>query len=248
MESRKYAIIRGGCSGLGREISLRLASEGYDIVGNFADVNQSYKGDALIADVEALGRKCVVHNGDLREYKQVQKLFQTAQEAFGDCLAVFVNNGGIFDGKRLPELEVWEYEELTAIHINAALHCTKEACRVMQGQGGGAIINVTAIASPPVGEVLNVSLERTLFDAFTRSLASTMEPYGVRFNSVLCAMVPSPGEEPPPPMVAPSGPGHDRMCGPFADKGDTDAVCDMIVSMINSPHMSGQIVAPNLRV
>ena len=246
MSKKGYAIVRGGCSGVGREISLRLAREGYDIVGNFADENQAWKGEALVRDVEALGRRCVVHNGDLRDYQNAADLIALAKVSFGDDLAVFVNNGGIFDGKRLPDLEVWEYEELTAIHINALLHCAREARPLLAGTGG-CFVNVTAVACPPEGETMDYGLEKALFDVFTRSLAGTLEPDGIRVNSILSAMVPAPGEEPPPP-APPAGPGHDRMCGPFSDKGDTDQICDCLMQMIGAPYMSGQVISPDIRL
>lgn len=250
MSNKGYAIIRGGCSGAGREISMRLAAEGYDIVGNFADINQSYKGEQLIKDVAALGVGCIAHNGDLRDFENVKTLFETARGAFGDDLAVFVNNGGIFDGKRLPELDIKEYEELTAIHINALLHCVKLSYPLMQARGGGAFINVTSISAPMPGESIDTALERSLFDAFTRSLAKTLDPYNMRMNSILSAMTLAPGETPPPPPEATplSGAGHDRMCFPFSDKGTTDTLCDWLMYIINSPHITGQVVCPNLRV
>mgnify|MGYP002855807719 CR=1 FL=1 len=249
MVQRGYAIIRGGCSGVGREISLRLAKEGYDIVGNFADKNQAYKGEALVKDVEALGRRCIVHNGDLREQKNVVQLVALARESFGDDLAVFINNGGIFDGKRLPDLDVWEYEELTAIHINALLHCVREVYPLM-GKTGGSFINITAVAEPPIREQMDYTLEWSLFQAFTRSLAKTLEPYGVRFNSILSAMVPAPGESPPPPPEPDTlaGPGHDRMCGPFSDKGDTDEITNCMMQIIHSLYMNGQVISPDIRL
>ena len=249
MGQKGYAIVRGGCSGAGREISLRHAREGYDIVGNYADKNQAYKGESLIQDIEALGRCCVVYNADLREQQNVKQLVSFARQSFGDELTVFINNGGIFDGKRLPDLEVWEYEELTAIHINAMLHCVREVYPLME-KNKGSFINITAVASPPAGETLDYTLEWSLFQAFTRSLAKTMEPYHMRFNSIVSAMVPAPGESPPPPPEPDSlaGPGHDRMCGPFFDKGDTDEITNCMMQIIHAPYMNGQVVSPDIRL
>ena len=72
----KSALITGGSRGIGRAIGLRLATQG-------ADVAFSYKGNeaaakATAGEIEALGRRAVAIQGDVREPDSAEAVVKSA--------------------------------------------------------------------------------------------------------------------------------------------------------------------------
>src|SRR5215475_7349045 len=88
--SGKVALVTGSGQGIGRATALRLAREGADVV-----VNYRKNADAAArtqADIEALGRRCLVVQADVSNEEDIARLFAEAQ-ALGPIL-VLVNNAG----------------------------------------------------------------------------------------------------------------------------------------------------------
>ncbi|HAB8781202.1 TPA_asm: SDR family NAD(P)-dependent oxidoreductase, partial [Listeria monocytogenes] len=54
----KVALVTGSSRGLGREIAIALAKEGYDIAVNFS--RNRKKAEEVQQEIEQLGRKCVI--------------------------------------------------------------------------------------------------------------------------------------------------------------------------------------------
>src|SRR5262245_65048466 len=85
----KTALVTGGSRGLGRAIALRLATQG-------ADVAFSYRGNedaakATAAEIEALGRKALAVQGDVRDPETADALVKTVIAELGK-IDILVNN------------------------------------------------------------------------------------------------------------------------------------------------------------
>ena len=85
----KKALVTGGSRGIGRAISLRLASEGADVAINF--VKDEAAAAETAAEIEALGRKAVTIRADISDPKGVKELFTRCKEELGG-LDIFVSN------------------------------------------------------------------------------------------------------------------------------------------------------------
>ena len=90
--SGKTALVTGGSRGIGRAIALRLAPQG-------ADVAFSYRGneaaaDATVAEVEALGRRCVAVQVDARDAGGGRRAGQGRARGVRQ-VDILVNNAGI---------------------------------------------------------------------------------------------------------------------------------------------------------
>ena len=69
--SKKIAMITGGSRGLGRNTAIRLAKNGADIVLTYR--SQQKEGEAVVAEIEGLGRKAVLLQLDVAEVKQFDR-------------------------------------------------------------------------------------------------------------------------------------------------------------------------------
>ena len=91
--AEKLALVTGSTSGIGREIALRLAGSGYDVVVNGfgapAEIEQ------VVKECKEKGaRKVEYHGADLSDVKQIVQMFEFVREKFGRGPDVLVNNAG----------------------------------------------------------------------------------------------------------------------------------------------------------
>ena len=56
------ALITGASRGIGKELALRLAEEGYDIVVNYLFEEEDYAG--TVAEIEKKGVNCLLYTSD----------------------------------------------------------------------------------------------------------------------------------------------------------------------------------------
>ncbi len=89
----KYAIVTGGAIRVGREISIGLAKEGYNIILLY---NRSKKEAHITEkDVEKLNKKCILIQCDISNIKSIRLAFR---EAFKyKNIRLVVNNASIFE-------------------------------------------------------------------------------------------------------------------------------------------------------
>ena len=92
--AERVAVVTGSTSGIGREIALKLAASGYDVVingfGAPAEIEQ------VVKDCREKGAKKVEYHGaDLSDVKQIVQMFEFVREKFGRGPDVLVNNAGM---------------------------------------------------------------------------------------------------------------------------------------------------------
>ena len=115
----------------------------------------------------------------------------------------------------------------------------------MAKQGGGQFITTVCLMPFP-GETPDFSFEISLYEAFTRSLAKTYAPMNVRFNTIISGPLNYP-QDPPMPGAAPEHGEHAVQFAPIMAQESPDEFLDMMVKMVQSPGMNGQVFALNVR-
>lgn len=89
------ALVTGAGKRLGREMALYLARRGYDVAVHYASSRK--EAEAVVKEIEALGRRACALRADLLIESQVEKLVPMAVQGLGGPLTVLVNNASIFE-------------------------------------------------------------------------------------------------------------------------------------------------------
>lgn len=241
-----YVVVRGGVSGAGRYMSLKLAQAGYDVFANTADAAHNFRGDILIKECADLGVKFAYNSGNPTDYAVAEKIVSDADRAIGGKMLCYINNDGVVDGSRLTQLTPPQYQELLDMHFLTLLHCAKTAADHMAKQGGGMFINTAALMPFP-GEEADFTLEISLYEVFTRSLAKTYAPMNVRFNTILSAPLAYLPDPQLAPQEAPKEEEHELQFAPVISTESPDEFLDILLKVVESPGMTGQVFAPNVR-
>jgi len=139
---RRIAVITGAAGGIGRQISLRLAKEGFNIVAS----DLSSESDALknlkeeIESDENFQGKALYHCADVSKESDVQDLVSRSVQEFGG-LGVMIANAGVCHPNNFVDTSVEEWDRTFAINTRGIFLCYKAAAAHMIKQGkGGRII------------------------------------------------------------------------------------------------------------
>ncbi len=183
----KVILITGGSRGIGAATARLAAQRGYDVAISY--VGNVPAARAVVADIEAQGRKGLAVQADSAKPDDVKRLFAAVDETFGR-LDAFFNNAGIF-APAMPflDLPLDRVERMIAVNTTGAFLCAQEAARRMstkRGGRGGSIVNMSSIASWLGGApgVVDYGASKGAIDSMTIGMAKELAGEGVRVNAV----------------------------------------------------------------
>ncbi|MGC2129330.1 MAG: SDR family oxidoreductase [Candidatus Aquilonibacter sp.] len=141
--SDKVAIVTGGDTGIGKAISLALATEGASvIVDYFGDEKPAAE---VVDEITNFGGKAYAEAADISKEDEVAALTAKALKHFGG-IDILINNAGIEHKEPFLKtpLELWN--KVIAINLTGAWICSQAVARQMVKQKrGGRIINISSI-------------------------------------------------------------------------------------------------------
>jgi 3-oxoacyl-[acyl-carrier protein] reductase len=178
----KKALVTGGSRGIGKATALLLARKGTDVAINYVSNDQAAK--EVSGQIEALGRRTLVLQGDVGDPRQVEAVFANIRERWGG-LDVLVNNaGGRCDGPLL-EVDDADWQRALDVHLLGTVRCCRLALPAMIENGEGVVVNISSTAG--LRGVRNIAAYGTVKAAvphLTRCLAMEVSDHNVRVNCV----------------------------------------------------------------
>ena len=177
----KVAIVTGGARGIGREIALKFAREGADIV--IWDVNLEAAG-ATGKEIENLGRQALCGKVDVTNFTQVEESINKTLDKFKK-LDILVNNAGITKDNLLLRMAESDWDAVININLKGTFNCTKAASKVMLKQKSGKILNIASIIGI-IGNFgqANYAASKAGIIALTKTTAKELSSRGICVNAV----------------------------------------------------------------
>ena len=185
-------LVTGGSRGIGAAVARLAATRGYDVCVNYMSNEEA--AEAVVAAVEAEGRKgCAIH-ADVANPMQVEQLFEQASSALGPITGL-VNSAGLTGPSgTLSETTVAAIERVINVNVLGTILCSREALRWMArsaGGAGGAIVNLSSVAAEigSPGEFVWYAATKGAVDSFPVGLAREVGADGVRVNAVAPGLI-----------------------------------------------------------
>jgi NAD(P)-dependent dehydrogenase (short-subunit alcohol dehydrogenase family) len=177
------ALITGGDSGIGRAVAIAFAREGADVaIGFLADVERQ-DADETRAWVEKAGRRCLVHQFDVRDPDQCRELVErTVQELGG--LDILVNNAA-YQMSQESILDITQEQLDRTFRTNIYGYIQMVQAALPHLQEGAVILNtgsVTAFEGNP--QLIDYASTKGAIHVLTMSLAKSLKEKGIRVNTV----------------------------------------------------------------
>jgi len=126
MPKGKVAVITGASRGIGKSIALALAAQGATIVA--MDMDQATT-DAAVAEFQAQGVKALAVVGNVTVTADVERMIDSAVEAFGR-VDILVNNAGITRDGLIVRMKDDDWDAVLNVNLKGAFLCTRTAFKV----------------------------------------------------------------------------------------------------------------------
>jgi NAD(P)-dependent dehydrogenase (short-subunit alcohol dehydrogenase family) len=142
---RKFAIVTGAGSGIGRAVALGLQGEGYAvaIAGRRAEELRN------TASIACDGPAMLVVPTDVSQPHQVARLFERVKNEFGRLDLLFNNAGMGAPAIPMEDLTYEQWSAVVGVNLTGSFLCAQEAIKIMKAQSprGGRIINNGSISA-----------------------------------------------------------------------------------------------------
>lgn len=180
-------LITGGSRGVGAATARLAAVQGYDVAITY--LSRAAEANAVVADVEAAGRRGLAIQADSSDPQQVSDLFAAIDRTFGR-IDVLVNNAAMLAHQsRLEGLDFPRMQRLFAVNAIGPILCAQQASRRMShrhGGHGGSVVNVSSasarLGSP--GEYIDYAASKGALETFTTGFAKEVARDGIRVNCI----------------------------------------------------------------
>jgi meso-butanediol dehydrogenase/(S,S)-butanediol dehydrogenase/diacetyl reductase len=180
---RRSAIVTGASRGIGRAITLRLGSDGYDLSVN--DLPAAQAQLAEVADeIRQHGATAVVLVGDVSSAGDVERMVRSHVERYGG-LDVMVANAGIAVTAQLLDTTVEQWRSTMAVNLEGVFNCYQAAARIMIAQGrGGRLIGAASVAAHRGGRWQTAyAASKFGVRGLTQAVAQELGQFGITANT-----------------------------------------------------------------
>jgi acetoin reductase-like protein len=185
----KVALVTGGGQGIGRAICLRLAQDGADVA--IADLKLE-NAESVAREIEAMGRKALALEVDVRNREGVRKIVAQVPEQLGG-LDILVNNAGVGMFNPIFDIEEKELDLQYEVNVKGLFFALQATAEYMVKQNSGRIINLASQAGRR-GEALALSycMSKAAVISITQSAALALAPHKINVNAVAPGVVDTP--------------------------------------------------------
>lgn len=179
-----YALVTGGCSGIGFAYASVLAEKGYNliIVSNQEEANET--AAVQLREKHAVDVRTLY--ADLSHTDSAQQVFDFCQRE-GCRVEVLVNNAGMFYFDMITQQPLARTNAMVQLHMATPTLLCALFGKEMKERGKGYILNASSISAWISYPGLAVYANSKLYvKGFSHSLASELNDYGVK----VCAVCP----------------------------------------------------------
>lgn len=178
----KVALITGATRGIGKQIAIKLAKEGYNIAINYRKENEELENAKT--EIEKCNVKCLPVQGDVSNFEDTKRFVDEVINEFG-AIDVLVNNAGITKDMLILRMQKEDFESVINVNLTGTFNVTKNVVPYMMKKRSGRIINISSVVgiSGNAGQT-NYSASKAGIIGFTKSLAKELASRNILVNAV----------------------------------------------------------------
>jgi 3-oxoacyl-[acyl-carrier protein] reductase len=185
----KAAIVTGAAGGIGNAFAKGLARHGARVLAG--DLDEA-GANAVAAEITADGGEAVPYRLDVTSVESTEAMVALARDRFGR-IDILVNTAAIYVTlERTPftEIDLTEWARVLSVDFNGTALCSRAVLPAMKDQGSGSIVNMGSVNTHLVPEGrTHYNSAKAAVEAFTRTLAREVGPFGIRVNALAPGLV-----------------------------------------------------------
>lgn len=236
----RYALVTGASRGIGRAIALKLASQGFNIIINYASNETAAR--KTLDDIVAAGGKAELLPFDVCDNKAVAAALQQWKESHNeDYISVIVNNAGI----RKDNLMMWMPEEdwrsVLSTSLDGFFNVTQPLLKDMLVNKWGRIVNIASLSGVKgMPGQANYSAAKGGMIAATKALAQEVAKKKVTVNAVAPGFIKSD-------MTADLNEAELKKLVPAGRFGEPEEVAELVAFLVSdaAAYITGEVISIN---
>ncbi len=179
---KKTVLITGSTSGIGREIFLKFAREGWDIVCHYC--TSEVKAVGLKREADKFAVKCHLIKSDFSSEREVKYFVRKIKKI--EINSIINNAGTYLVSKHFGKLTFAELHSVFMVNVFSPMIITAAIFLRMKEKGFGRIVNISSIAAKYGGSShsLHYGCSKLALEGLTKTLAREGAPHNVLVNTV----------------------------------------------------------------
>ena len=183
----KTVLITGASRGIGKEIAIIFAQNGFNIVAtchNNIDTLTSLKNELSKYNVNIF-----LFQGDLSKQSTISDLIKFLKNN-NISVDVLINNAGISVVGLIQDLSIDDWNYIWNTNVTAPRFLSKELVPHFLHNHSGKIINISSVWGN-VGASCEVAYSATkgAINSFTKALAKELAPSNIQVNAISCGII-----------------------------------------------------------
>jgi NAD(P)-dependent dehydrogenase (short-subunit alcohol dehydrogenase family) len=233
-------LITGASRGIGAATARLAARHGYDVAVNYLKDRQA--ADAVVAAVEAAGRRAIAVQADMGQEADIERMFATVDDKLGRLTHFVYNTGITGPAARVEALATKDAYEILMINVLGAFIAARAAIprlSAKKGGQGGVMVLLSSVAATIGGanEFVMYAASKGAIESMTLGLARELAGDGIRVNAVAPGVIAT--------DIHPTGRVERVLPAiPFGRLGKAEEVAEAVVFLLSdaSSYMSGAVL------
>ena len=178
----KVALITGATRGIGKQIALELAENGYNISLNYRTLSDEVNN--LKSEIESKGVKCLLVNGDVSDFESCENMAKETVQSLGQ-IDVLVNNAGIVRDMLMVKMTEADFDAVINVNLKGTYNMMKATYKHFMKQRSGRIISLASVVGimGNAGQA-NYSASKAGIIGLTKSVAKELGGRNVTVNAI----------------------------------------------------------------
>ena len=240
MEETKYALITGASRGIGRAIALKLASQGFYIIINYASNVEA--AQSTLDEIVAGGGHAELLPFDVSDSASVANALQqwTANHE-GEYISVVVNNAGIRKDNLMMWMSDQDWRSVLSTSLDGFFNVTQPLLKSMLVKKWGRIVNVASLSGiKGLPGQTNYSAAKGGLIAATKALAQEVAKKRITVNAVAPGFIKSD-------MTADLNEAELKKLVPVGRFGEASEVAELVAFLVSdaAAYITGEVISIN---
>lgn len=183
----KVVVITGGSKGIGFQSALQFVQEGASVAICARGEKQLQVAKDCI--LKQTGVEVFTYACDVSKEPDCKAFIEAVAQKYGR-IDILVNNAGTAAAMPFEHVETAYWQSDLDLKLFGSIHCAKYAVPMMRENGGGSIVNVTAVlAKTPPASSLPTTVSRAAGLALTKAMSNDLGPSNIRVNAVCIGLI-----------------------------------------------------------
>jgi NAD(P)-dependent dehydrogenase (short-subunit alcohol dehydrogenase family) len=229
------ALVTGASRRIGAAIAQRLAAEDISVALHTSLARQQ-DAEAQAEGIRNVGGRAIVVPGDLVDLDAADRLFSTAEGAFGP-VTILVNNASLFEPDAAESFSPATFDRHIAVNVRAPLLLGQEMRRRLPEDRKGVIVNmIDQRVLRPNPLCFTYSVSKAALWSATVTMAQAFAPH-IRVNAI------GPGPVLPNAYDGPETFAAEIAALPLRTAPPIEDICDAVLYLVKARSVTGQMIA-----